>query len=500
MVVEDMQVLAPKKKRGPSRKLDDFDEDLVKRTIHDMQLKGQYVSLRRLSDILLERGVRITKTPLGRLVKDLGFKFYKAGSNQRYIGERNDIVSMRHTYLRSIRKFSEDGRPIVYLDETWLNTNHVARGDWVDCPRTSTSAFESHRRGHGRFVPSGKGSRLIIASSLAKGFLSTLLPINPWRISLRKLGRRWIIVDAGSSAVGMILGSALICESKTGNQDYHDEMNSENFTKWFTEQLLPNLPADSVIVMDNASYHSHLDPESRCPTSSAPKAEIQSWLDRKGIYYNPRMIKAELVTLVKQHKPRPKYVIDDLASQSGHTVLRLPPYHCELNPIELVWAELKSFVARSNATFKKEKVKELFIQARSTYGVEKWRKVESHVIREVEEKLWKLDGVQDEEVAPVVIDLTDSDDSASDMDTDSGDDDNDSDSDESMGFVEESDDEVTCCICGDYNAPGKSRKIVWVECELCKRWSHRICTKPSLKSDKCVQCWNALYGLNTVPS
>uniref|UniRef100_K1PLL6 Uncharacterized protein n=1 Tax=Magallana gigas TaxID=29159 RepID=K1PLL6_MAGGI len=74
MVVEDMQVLAPKKKRGPSRKLDDFDEDLVKRTIHDMQLQDQYVSLRRLSDVLVERGVRITKTPLGRLVKDLGFK------------------------------------------------------------------------------------------------------------------------------------------------------------------------------------------------------------------------------------------------------------------------------------------------------------------------------------------------------------------------------------------------------------------------------------------
>lgn len=124
---------------------------------------------------------------------------------------------MRHTYLRSIRKFREEGRPIVYLDETWLNTNHVARGYWVDCPRTSTSAFESHRGGHGRFVPSGKGSRLII-------------------------------VDAGFSAVGMIPGSALIFESKTGNQDYHDEMNSENFTKCFTEQLLPNLPANSVIV------------------------------------------------------------------------------------------------------------------------------------------------------------------------------------------------------------------------------------------------------------
>lgn len=90
-----------------------------------------------------------------------------------------------------------------------------------------------------------------------------------------------------------------------------------------------------------------------------------------GILFALGMIEAKLITLLKQHKPPPKYVIDELASQAGHTVLRLPAYHCKLIPIKLVWAELKCFVARSNATFKKDKVKELFNQARSTYGVEK---------------------------------------------------------------------------------------------------------------------------------
>lgn len=41
--------------------------------------------------------------------------------------------------------------------------------------------------------------------------------------------------------------------------------------------------------------------------------------------------------------------------------------------------------------------------------------------------------------------------------------------DESMGFVKESDYEVACCICSDYNVPGKSPKIVWIVCEVCKR-------------------------------
>ena len=40
-----------------------------------------------------------------------------------------------------------------------------------------------------------------------------------------------------------------------------------------------------------------------------------------------------------------KYVVDELALKRGITVLRLPPYHCELNPIELVWAQVKGEVA-----------------------------------------------------------------------------------------------------------------------------------------------------------
>lgn len=58
-----------------------FDADLVKRTIHDMQLKGWYLSLRRLSDVPVERKVRITKSPLRKLEKDLRFRF-TSGANR----------------------------------------------------------------------------------------------------------------------------------------------------------------------------------------------------------------------------------------------------------------------------------------------------------------------------------------------------------------------------------------------------------------------------------
>ncbi|XP_075210435.1 osiris 1 [Lycorma delicatula] len=43
----------------------------------------------------------------------------------------------------------------------------------------------------------------------------------------------------------------------------------------------------------------------------------------------------------------------------GHTVLRVSSYHCNLNPIELVWSQVKGFVAWNSKTFKLVDVKVL---------------------------------------------------------------------------------------------------------------------------------------------
>ena len=46
----------------------------------------------------------------------------------------------------------------------------------------------------------------------------------------------------------------------------------------------------------------------------------------------------------------------------GHNAIRLPPYHAELNAIELIWSNLKGFVGRQNFQFKKAKVEELTLE------------------------------------------------------------------------------------------------------------------------------------------
>jgi len=44
------------------------------------------------------------------------------------------------------------------------------------------------------------------------------------------------------------------------------------------------------------------------------------------------------------------------------SILRLPPYYSELNPIELVWSSVKNNAKLNNTTFKLSYVKNLLIE------------------------------------------------------------------------------------------------------------------------------------------
>ena len=78
---------------------------------------------------------------------------------------------------------------------------------------------------------------------------------------------------------------------------YTGTMDSGLFESWFSDQLLPSLDKDTVIVMDNASFHS-----------------------KKRLFF--------------------------AAQNAGCRLLFLPPYSPDLNPIENFWAWLKRFLRK----------------------------------------------------------------------------------------------------------------------------------------------------------
>nr|XP_022917224.1 uncharacterized protein LOC111426774 [Onthophagus taurus] len=215
---------------------------------------------------------------------------------------RKILIDMGFKYKKTNDELGENKIPVVYLDESYVHKNYTVSKCWQGPDE------------HGVLKKDGAG-------------------------------QRWIIAHCGGS-MGFIKNGFLLFKSKTKSGDYHDEMNFENFSKWFKTQVLPNLPDNSIIVMDNAPYHSvqiH-----RPPTSSSKKNDIICWLQSMNIPYHPQMLKCELLEIVRRYKPSPQYVIDEYAKSKGHTVLRLPPYHCDLNPIELIWSMVKRKIASGN--------------------------------------------------------------------------------------------------------------------------------------------------------
>ncbi|KAM7306169.1 uncharacterized protein ISCGN_009909 [Ixodes scapularis] len=163
---------------------------------------------------------------------------------------------------------------------------------------------------------------------------------------------------------------------KTG--DYHEEMDGARFEKWF-EGVLDKLPRGNVIIMDNASYHSRR--LEAVPTTSSRKDDIRQWPTSKNISWNPKMLKKQLldtVALVKlQHL---KYCVDTAAETAGCSVVRLPPYHCKFNPIELIWAQIKNGVAARNTTFKIVDVGTLLKEEVDKVATDNWINAVRHVV------------------------------------------------------------------------------------------------------------------------
>ena len=91
-------------------------------------------------------------------------------------------------------------------------------------------------------------------------------------------------------------------------------------------------------------------------TSNDRKADVQQWLDEHNIPYNITDIKKTLLKLVQQYRPKPLYLTEEAIHEHGHTVLRLPVAHCELNPIELAWASVKGYVAKHNKDYNLQEI------------------------------------------------------------------------------------------------------------------------------------------------
>ncbi|KAK3883820.1 hypothetical protein Pcinc_005894 [Petrolisthes cinctipes] len=160
-----------------------------------------------------------------RLIHDMGFRY------KTYLY----VIA-----LRALRRHREEGRQVVYLDETWFTTRMNQSLELVNNTQPATSITNSITREGESF--------LVVAAGIAGGFIEN---------------------------------SFLCFPAKNTSGDYHGEMNGELFLRWLRSNLLLSLAEPLVLVIDNAPYHSQLTEESRYPTTPTKKNYLRKWMEHR---------------------------------------------------------------------------------------------------------------------------------------------------------------------------------------------------------------------------
>ena len=304
--------------------LDNFEAQFLRRIVLSFYYgaKKETLTLDKIkAQLPLADGFpKMSRETLRKYIINLGFEFKKINRKLK-VYERMDIVAARHRFLLDVQKFRDEGYKIYYQDETWCNAHHTRQFCWQHLGNPEDSLLPAIQWNGGFAVPSGEGQRLIIC-------------------------------HAGSED-GFVQNSLLCFIGKSNTSDYHNEMNAKHFEEWWEEKLLPNLQDKSVVVIDNASIHSRLSDNSKRPNTSWRKAEIQEWLRLKNIPFEDNETNAILLMKVKSVYVPKIFMLEEITKKFCTTkgkaikVLRLPVAHSELNPIELIWAQIKGYVVNT---------------------------------------------------------------------------------------------------------------------------------------------------------
>ena len=164
-----------------------------------------------------------------------------------------------------------------------------------------------------------------------------------------------------------------------GLDGYKGNFNKEKFNVWFREVCKTCQAQHGAcdIKMDAASYHRENIHKMPNP---ATKAQYKAWLGKYNVEYDEGALNATLLDLIKRNRPDPEYESVNIAKEYGHTVIFTPPYHPELQEIEVVWAVAKNYCKGKPAQSWKDLLKNANYAPREHVTSKTWAAVHKKVI------------------------------------------------------------------------------------------------------------------------
>ena len=241
----------------------------------------------------------------------LGFK-YKKRHRESIVHERADLVAWRKSLMRRIQEIrkNEPDREIVYMDETWLNAGHRIKKEWVDLEALQNPCRSIANYGTVGCTKDlmGRGKRLIIVDCINENgpILGALWAFSTESKTKREEKHDFQFIETAvaeerdrenensnqkqedqmqknkastsgerkvndnssdqhstkNTKVDNVLKNNGEDENTEREEkgimddfDYHNTINAESYEKYF-ENICKLLKPNSVIIIDNASYHS----------------------------------------------------------------------------------------------------------------------------------------------------------------------------------------------------------------------------------------------------
>lgn len=255
-------------------------------TIRDIIFKLFYDGMYPTVKLIFKRLSQLEGLPiywstvmLRRYLKNNGFLIKKAeGQIPEYVIEKPELTFERFRYLEKIKNFRCAFRPIFYIDESFFDISGRYLRKYLELD-VYNKLYENEQKGFVTFAISKDG---IYALSF-----------------------------------------------------------EEDFETWLIDELIPVLPASSVVVYNNPEHFAKMLP--RKPTYSNLKSEIQAFLDKEDIPYHSDMTKSELMELVDAIPVlRQKCKAIELLNQAGHEFLVLPrSMYTQMYSTKLLYKRIK---------------------------------------------------------------------------------------------------------------------------------------------------------------
>jgi transposase len=333
-------------------------QELLYRVVAEAQEENYYVSLHTLRAALLrELDMDVPRSTIAKWLHDLRICW-----GMKKLSGSNATTTNAHTQ-RFIREYAaalaeeEKGEAvIVWMDESYIHVGiSTSRGWFIEGVKK--------QRGANKFRGQAKGERFIIIHAMTKfGMLETKAAVPT--------------ADLNQRCSSAMVVESFLAAGEQAPEDYHHTVNSERFVAWMENRLLVAFRAKfpgkkMILIMDNAGFHhargaDWIAPEAmtrghcgdflRQIECSSISGEVRGKLKRyTASKYSAeerdggptlKLLRAEVDKWVESHPHAnvevPTALVRDV--KKGSRIIYTPPYESWLQPIEMVWAQVKQRV------------------------------------------------------------------------------------------------------------------------------------------------------------